>query len=397
MRVALNAAMIALPGVLLQGCSSKSPSPSPSPGPSPTPTPPGPAPAPPVSYKCDAAGPDCVQCDVACESSEAIIRRLRVGDGAVGDGCKCQICKQGLQADETGSCTKASGTAPMVFYAYYAKDSESYPFENQDGASALGVIEYLHREVVGTTSCEAKQGQAAQLCERHFCIDRIHRQRITMMNPSTVYTERTGQFGPWNSFNAAACTPASDCTKRFEKYGYNVGCMKNPYDPPFNTKPLSGGNYYDFPGECPLSDYTKKTDDCKKAQPGGQCSQPDGTSNCTWHAEDAGYVMIDDLSGITSIPRPSGSGNFTSFHEWCTTMAGDVNDPDPTHHPWKGDYPGGEWAKDTTPKQKGQKSLPFWLNPGQDQADQARASALEDLFAAKYPDSPRLPEPVCDW
>lgn len=396
MRTIATATLFGLTTVVLQGCKSKSPSPSPGPSPPTTQTT-TPVPAPPHTFNCGNAGAKCVQCDVSCDPAYAYIRRLRSGDGEVGDSCVCQICEQGFIAGADGKCTQTTANAPLVFYAYYAKDSESYAFENQDGASALGVIEYLHREVVGTTSCEAKQGQAAQLCERHFCIDRIHRQRITMFNTPAVYAERKGQFGPWNSFNSAACTPASACTLRFKKYGYNVGCMKNPYDPPFSTEPLSGGNYYDFPGKCPLLDYTKKDAACAAEQPGGQCGNPDGTANCTWSAEDAGFVMVDDLSGITSLPRPSGSGNFSSFHEWCEAMAGDVNDPDPRHHSWKGDYPGGEWAKETTPTQKGQKSLPFWLNPGNDAADHARAAALEDLFAAKYPDSPRLPEPVCDF
>merc|ERR1712048_1359417 len=57
--------------------------------------------------------------------------------------------------------------------------------------------------------------------------------------------------------------------------------------------------WYSLPGKCPQKDYNQETQECKLGFPGGACSHPDGSGNCTYHIEEAGEIDIDELVGIT--------------------------------------------------------------------------------------------------
>lgn len=264
------------------------------------------------------------------------------------------------------------GPEIIQFYNYRASDNESYAFGNCDGASAMGVIAYLHHEVVGVL----EHGPDGKMYPtRKFGIDRIKRQLITMMNPPAVYNEHQGQFGPWNPFDKAQCSTtdpdkAADlgCKHRWDTYGYNVGCLKTPFNPSAKTE-----QYYDFPAECPVEDYTKKTPECKTEYPGGQCLVPDGRRECTWKAEDAGEIMLSDLEGIPE----------TQWKTWDAFRAARVCefDKDPGNCHLQGLVGTG---------------LPFWNEMFSWIAQQKRAQTLMDQFKAKYPDSAYLNDPYCD-
>ena len=51
---------------------------------------------------------------------------------------------------------------------------------------------------------------------------------------------------------------------------------------------------------------------CMKEFPGGECDEPTGLRNCTFHVEDAGSVSLDELTGLNSSP-PARTARFSSF------------------------------------------------------------------------------------
>lgn len=364
----------------------------PAPGPTPSPTPP-PAPWPP------AHGPD-----VGCTPVQKAAGCLTCSDSAL-----CNTCKEGYVLDmvtcspnaggivgceslanttllgaakcaKCGSnyygadCTpwyKVEGPKLVQFYDYRASDNESYPFGNCDGASAMGVIGYLHHEVVGLVE-PSKDGSWIPV--RKFGIDRIHRFLITMKNPPPVFESKKGQFGPWNPFDSAACSstdPSGDdagCRKRWEQYGYNVGCLNHP----FNVN-APGEQYYDFPAACPLKNFTDKDAQCTTDYPGGQCIRPDGRRECTYSVEDAGYVMLEDVEGIPD----------TQWKTWENFQKARVC----------------EFNKDGScaAHQLVGSGLPFWDNMFSWIDQKKRATALMETFRKKYPNSSYIEDPTCDW
>jgi len=261
------------------------------------------------------------------------------------------------------------GPEVIKFYSYRAKDNETYPFGNCDGASAMAVIAYLHHEVVGLLECTS----GGCIPVRKFGIDRIKRTLITMKNPPAVFNANHGQFGPWRPFDKAQCsnTDPNDvqgCPKRWEQYGFNVGCVPHPFNP--NAK---GEQYYDFPAECPLKDYTAKDAKCKAEFPGGKCIRPDGRRDCTWSEEDAGEVMLSDLEGIPE----------TQWKTWENFQKNHVRE------------------FDKNPGQCRQSGLVgtgllFWNNMYSWIEQKKRADKLVALFKQKYNDTNVLADPTCD-
>merc|ERR1719247_1998098 len=61
--------------------------------------------------------------------------------------------------------------------------------------------------------------------------------------------------------------------------------------------------WYSFPGSCPSQPFPSKSSDCRKQQPGGQCSSPNGTEHCTWNMQLAGDVSLDALQVTQSVNR----------------------------------------------------------------------------------------------
>lgn len=265
------------------------------------------------------------------------------------------------------------GPKLLKFYNYRATDSETYPFGNADGASAQAVLGYLAHEVIGIIN------GTTQRPERKFGIDRIKRELIYVHNPPAVFLSNGGsQLGPWNPFDKAMCSstkppPGSDvgCVSRWDSFGFNVGCLPTPFCP------ACGPNaYYDFPGSCPLADYTSKNASCMAKWPGGMCPRPNGRRDCTWNYTDAGEIMLDDLEGI----------NDTQWKNFAGFAAAKQCEFDKN--------PGG--CKQAGLQGKG---LSFWSLPNgvpsidEPHAAQGRMQKLLQMFKEKFPQFEELPEP----
>lgn len=198
-------------------------------------------------------------------------------------------CSPGeVQDKQLGKCVRAALPTLMRFYMYKALSDEDYRMENTNLASITGVLMYLHDEVLTA-------------CPRKFGITRIVRYLVTMKNPLTVARRALPrQFGQFVQFDNGKCIANNSvCSPLWEAHGYVVGCM------PLDTSNPNAANYdgpapvmYSLPGKCPSMEYGQKTKECMSSQPGGQCSSPDGDVDCTWKAEPAGEIRIDDLARI---------------------------------------------------------------------------------------------------
>ena len=179
---------------------------------------------------------------------------------------------------------------------------------------------YLHNEIVIAPG-------------RKYGIDRIRRYKMTLRPVVEFWNVHHFNFGPFFAFDAAQCT-SEPCEKVYDKYGFIPGCQpvtpnRSAYQSEINSllcerckddpdgcrQPM----WYSFPGPCPLKQLNKdqvdehlnsrlsaKTDDeakskqCRQEQPGGLCEEGDalGAPDCVFTAEEAGEIMLDELTGI---------------------------------------------------------------------------------------------------
>jgi len=232
-------------------------------------------------------------------------------------------------------CLEPTGPSQMTFYVYRAQGEDDYPPENVNAADLAGLMWYLHNEVVASVP-------------RKFGITRILRYKITMQNTQELYDAAGKQFGPFFAFDSAKCT-APQCESTWERYGFVVGCQNldrsianyvrdykgigvqqaeteimfrklrgisgmpsMPTDPTMDG--LHSGIWYSLPGACPSETFGAKSDECMKTMSGGHCEVVDGTRQCTYNAEYAGEIRMDDLSGILD----EGRGIHT-YEDWWKT------------------------------------------------------------------------------
>lgn len=272
-------------------------------------------------------------------------------------------CIPGEVKSASGACRKATGPELMVFYMYQAVNDAlgsrvgHWALGNTNSGNVEGVLAHLQRDVVVT-------------CPRKGGINRIIRYVVNIKNPDALFAAPLHyQFGPYIQFENGQCMfNSTQCSSIWSRYGYSVGCTArntlDAMDPVFGGKP--GPVMYSLPGRCPsepLGAAFAKSAACSISEPGGECSAPDGSPTCTWKAEYAGEIRIDELSGITD---PLG---------FCRD--------------------GGVEYDPTTDKGTG---TTFWNGRRNPELGRHRADYVRELFKMKYPNYPvTLGEPDCDW
>mmetsp|Transcript_12513 Transcript_12513/g.34504 ORF Transcript_12513/g.34504 Transcript_12513/m.34504 type:complete len:453 (-) Transcript_12513:68-1426(-) len=198
------------------------------------------------------------------------------------------------QAEQT-EWRKLHAPGQMVFYMYRAQSSKDYPPVNINTADLNGVLWYLHNEIVGMTP-------------RKYEVKRILRFKVTVNNTEKLRNQVFHRFGAFVAFDSGRCTVPT-CDQIWNQYGFVVGCQvigaeKASYSrqAPCNPASCQAGIWYSLPGPCPTVDFTAKTDECKKALPGGECGSAavTGEADCTYHVEEAGAVDLDEFSFITN-------------------------------------------------------------------------------------------------
>jgi hypothetical protein len=279
-------------------------------------------------------------------------------------------------------------SAPLfTFYAYRAQNENTYPPENVNLASLGGVLWYIHNELINHCATERGNGEFGF---RRFKTARILRYKITMKATQPLY-ELGMNFASRVAFdfgkNTGAWEHFRDAVSYF-KFGYNVGCNvvgEGPYPlcpsgqgkwENFCPIEYTTAYWYSFPGKCPTADLQGKTPLCESELPGGACKTvPTGQGNCTYHWEDAGWINMDDLSGITA--------KYGSHYEFCKANCLEYN---------KFDTKPGANDRDQG------RCISFWNDRKNRQACDRRQQAVLNEFFKKYPTMPReLAPPVCDF
>lgn len=263
-------------------------------------------------------------------------------------------------------CVKADTPTDMTFYMYRAQSKVDYPPEDTDLASPAGVVWYIHNEVVARKQTCPGTGSPSG---RHYDINRVLRYKVTVHNTQEVFDHPPGhrQIGHFTQFDGGRCTEPTpeDCPKvNWEPYGYMVGCQKQAFQKYYANPEEYGCYWYSLPGACPSMTHTDKTKACMESEPGGRCAAPDGSRTCTWTYEDAGEVLLDDLSGIKDLKAFCDAGNY--------------------------EY------DDATDSGKG---TTFWNDKLNATRGKERVLKLLQLFASNYPTNQsalELPDPVCD-
>mmetsp|Transcript_92997 Transcript_92997/g.267544 ORF Transcript_92997/g.267544 Transcript_92997/m.267544 type:complete len:271 (+) Transcript_92997:36-848(+) len=247
-------------------------------------------------------------------------------------------CIPGESHNAAGECTPANGPALMTFYLYHAT-TDGFPIlQNVDMANAEGILMLVHRHVVTQ-------------CPRNGDVTRIIRYIVTVRNTDALFKATKKQFAPYELFAGGKCVNTNGttpCLEEYGKYGYVVGCQVAPTSDPMY------GNYahpmfFSFPGGGD-GEF-------------GECATPDGGPSCTWKADYAGEVRLDEMSGLTDA--------FT----FCST-------------------PGNVEYNMTLDKGHGSS---FWDNRRDAGACAHRVRYLHELFKLKYPAYPTdLGYPKCE-
>jgi len=173
-----------------------------------------------------------------------------------------------------------------VIFMYRAQSDADYPIENVNAADLMGVLWYLHNEVV-------------PYCPRKYGITRILRLKVTLRNPMMPYV----------AFDYGQCTMAH-CGRLWREHGFAVGCQNVAYGADLDRGHLGlAGHWYSLPGPCPSQDRKHKDASCRLAEPGGACQNVTGRMNCMYHVEHAGEVRLDELEGIADYKAFCRAGN----------------------------------------------------------------------------------------
>jgi hypothetical protein len=173
-----------------------------------------------------------------------------------------------------------------VIYMYRAQSDVDYPIENVNAADLVGVLWYLHNEVV-------------PYCPRKYDITRILRLKVTIRNPMMPYV----------AFDFGQCT-MPHCGRLWREHGFAVGCQNVAYGADLD-RGQGGlhGHWYSLPGPCPSQNRKHKDATCRLAEPGGACRNVTGSRDCMYHVEHAGEVRLDELEGIQDYKAFCRAGN----------------------------------------------------------------------------------------
>lgn len=274
--------------------------------------------------------------------------------------CRCEP-----QLTQTGhaSCANPMAHKGMQFYVYRALDNRGInqgPLAERlmgkaddlmgKAESLQGVLWYLHNHVL------------TKSCPRSLNVTRVARYKATVFNTDTPFEKWEGQFGPYVDFNNGKGTQTTrrfGIRSMFDSFGYVVGCM--PWE-----GYMGGASYgnktqgYSFPGACPLKAVADKTEACRRQEPGGYCSQPDGTRECTWNLQPAGEISLDELADIKDYQSFCANGGLEYDKQWDRGI-----------------------------------QCTFWNGATSPAENAAREEKLRRLFSEKYPNT-NLPEPTCD-
>eukprot|EP00443_Scrippsiella_acuminata_P048635 CAMPEP_0115210618 /NCGR_PEP_ID=MMETSP0270-20121206/22340_1 /TAXON_ID=71861 /ORGANISM="Scrippsiella trochoidea, Strain CCMP3099" /LENGTH=594 /DNA_ID=CAMNT_0002624279 /DNA_START=60 /DNA_END=1844 /DNA_ORIENTATION=+ len=147
------------------------------------------------------------------------------------------------------------------------------------------------------------------------------------------------------------------------------------------------GIWYSLPGGCPNSTLGDKSDACLASMPGGHCNVVNGEKDCTYNAEYAGEIRLDDLSGI--LDEKNGIRTYDDWWKnayiWCMGAVARGERKGPCKHNVEYSVLTDEGV-----------GTDFWNGKHDMEQGLRRMNRVRQLFREKYPHLPdTFEEPAC--
>ncbi|KAH7470492.1 hypothetical protein PRIC1_001622 [Phytophthora ramorum] len=259
---------------------------------------------------------------------------------------------------------------------YYDDATEAYVglMDTVNTASVEGALMYVQAEGINydTRSTEERCTRKNDMAYVVFYEFAIAQTNETL----ALYEDAASQneYGTMLAMDSGRCTPSSTTSSGGEGFPtacyYFNGDEGEPEVGPFiggTTKetdpraPYPNNVWYSFPNSCPLEEWSDKTSECRASTRQGLCDvgvMPDGIS-CTFGYRVLGFILIDDLVGITSMVSNTTGETYANFTEFCED--GGVEFEATTD---------GVWID----------GLSFWENPQDEDANSERATKLVEAY-----------------
>jgi hypothetical protein len=267
--------------------------------------------------------------------------------------------------------------------AYYDTFDEKYQavLDTVNMASVEGALKYVQAECINAS--------VVTDCERKNDIKYVVFYQTTVVQPTAAmehYANATDEYDfavescPFMAMDGGQCDPNDDgsfpdvCNQYIGADGQpNLGfCVGGTLQDSEAVAPYPHNYWFSFPNSCPQELWDDKTSECRAEYAGGLCAlgvEPDGV-NCTFSYEILGYILLDDVVGITSMINPSTGSTYADYYEFCeaggvefdvslvTSLLGGLLDT----------------IVDLV------EGLEFWANPGDSDANAARVEKLVTAY-----------------
>ncbi|CAI5708647.1 unnamed protein product [Hyaloperonospora brassicae] len=260
--------------------------------------------------------------------------------------------------------------------SFYADANEAYVglMDTVNTASVEGALMYVQAEGINYAT-RSKADRCTRKNEMAYIV--FYEYAIAQPNETlALYQDVASQheYGPMLAMDSGRCTPDSSTSSGDEAFPaacyYFNGDEGEPEVGPFvggTTKetdpraPYPHTVWYSFPHSCPLSEWGDKSTACRARTRKGLCDMgvlPDGVS-CTFAYRVLGFILIDDLVGITSMASNTTGEPYANFAAFCHDGGVEFEASE-----------AGEWID----------SIPFWENPQDEEANAERAAQLVEAY-----------------
>ncbi|KAG7381032.1 hypothetical protein PHYPSEUDO_006513 [Phytophthora pseudosyringae] len=260
--------------------------------------------------------------------------------------------------------------------SYYDDATDAYVglMDTVNTASVEGALMYVQAEGINYDTRSTEE-RCARKNEMTYVV--FYEFAIAQTNETLALYEETAsqnEYGTMLAMDSGRCTPSSTTSSGGEGFPtacyYFNGDEGEPEVGPFvggTTKetdpraPYPNNVWYSFPNTCPLEEWSAKTSECRASTRQGLCDvgvMPDGVS-CTFAYRVLGFILIDDLVGITSMVSNTTGETYANFTEFCED--GGVEFEATTD---------GEWID----------GISFWENPQDEDANSERATKLVEAY-----------------
>ena len=207
-------------------------------------------------------------------------------------------------------------------------DNVRAPLDTVNMASVEGALKYVQAECINAS--------VVTNCTRKNDVRHVVFYQTTVVQPKAAmkhYVNATDEHKlaiehcPFVPLDGGRCNPNAkgafpkECNQYIgaagePKLGFCVGGTLQDNEV---IAPYPHNYWFSFPNSCPQQPWDKKTDACRKKYPGGLCPlgvEPDGVT-CTFSYEILGYILLDDVVGITSMVNPKTKRKYADYHEFC--------------------------------------------------------------------------------